>query len=156
VSKVPIALRTCEILKLIRFSLEPACMEVTIATSDCPGANLKTLPEPGRWAAKKKHENVITSNSKNLSENVEAGFQPASEGGILPPVPGQTRGWKPLHWQPRWLPLRQKRNFQTSSQPVLDNDPSRNARGGMGCAAVGGQHQFRQLWRGAERWHWRC
>jgi hypothetical protein len=30
--------------------------------------------------------------SKSLSENVGAGFQPAGEGGILPPVPGQTRG----------------------------------------------------------------
>jgi len=33
---------------------------------------------------------------KSLSENVAAAILAASEGGILPPVDGQIRGWKPL------------------------------------------------------------
>jgi len=44
---------------------------------------------------------------RKRSTSVEAGFQPASKGGILPPIPGQIRGWKPRYWQPGWLPPQQ-------------------------------------------------
>ena len=57
----------------------------------------------------------LTPGFKSLSETVAAGFQPAGQGGILPPIPCQTRGWKPRHWQPGWPPPLPGSSFQTGS-----------------------------------------
>ena len=85
----------------------------------------KTFVGPARWLLAERHafqfpitcgvrpgrchtKGDIFRKSQSQSENVEAGFQP--------PVPDPTRGWKPRHWQPGWLPPRPKESGRGSGQ----------------------------------------